>query len=177
MRIAMWLLQRFGVLERNESLAGDLAEERANGRPAWWFWGQTLAAVADVVARDLRDHWLLTLRAIGTGWAASYLILRILDRIPLLFAPFHLFSVTYTLMPVAVGWIVAQTHRAHQAALVLAFAASVVLCAPWTCVICVGDGASDFSGKVPLACLGVLGAMMGGLLARPKRTGLRTPTP
>lgn len=88
-----------------------------------------------------------------------------------------MFELVYALVPVSVGWVVARTHRAHQAAMVLAFAASIVLCAPWTCVICIGDGASDFSGKVPLAGLGVLGALIGGFLARPKQSGLRTPTP
>lgn len=176
MKLAIWLLNRSGVLERNESLAGDLLEERAAGRSALWLLGQTLAAIGDTVARDWAEHWVLALRAVATGWAASYLIGQGLDRVPLLFAPFHVFELVYTLVPAVVGWMVARTHRACQSTAVLAFAGSVVLSAPWTCVTCVGSGASDFDPKFLLACHGVLGALIGGLLARPaKRISLQTP--
>jgi hypothetical protein len=191
MRFAMWLLQRFGVPERNESLMGDLAEERSAGRSALWLWGQTLAAIGDAVAGDLLDHWLLALRAIAMGWAVSLAwwwgMNALLSgvghdgngflsgyrwRAYQILLPFTLF-----LWPVVVGWIVARSHRAQRGTMVLAFATSVALPAAWyltthysqiesSCVQCVPDG-----GVVNLAicCLYVLGILIGGLVVPHRR--------
>jgi hypothetical protein len=175
MKLAMWLLWRFGVPQRNESLLGDLIEERAAGRSALWLWGQTAAAIADAVARDLRDHWVLALRAMGTGWFASFLFAFIWERVPplewwwripesiltaLLFLA--LFAGIVIVWPLACGWIVAQTHRAQSAAMVLAYAASVALCAPWVRVQCQLIDPADRS--LWLGCLNVLLVLSGGLL-------------
>jgi hypothetical protein len=174
MKFAMWLLQRFGVPERNESLMGDLVEERAAGRSTLWVWGQSAAAIADSVTRDLRDHWVLALRAIGTGWAATFLIAwfweyqihpfgnalaHLLDAIDMI--------IQAVIWPVALGWIVARTHRTRQASMVLAFAASVALCAPWVCVQCVPPDGAD--PTLLLACSGVFGVLAGGFLPRPRK--------
>jgi hypothetical protein len=42
MRLAFWLMDRFGV---SEPLVGDLLEERSRHRSALWQWRQTLVAV------------------------------------------------------------------------------------------------------------------------------------
>jgi hypothetical protein len=113
---------------------GDLIEERAAGRSALWLWGQTAAAIADTVARDLGDHWVLALRAIGTGWLAGFLSGSILARIPLWWLTWNLYvdlALVLIVWPLACGWIVALTHRTQQAAMVLAFAASVALGYSW----------------------------------------------
>jgi hypothetical protein len=190
MNFAMWLLQKFGVPERNESLIGDLIEERAAGRSTLWLWGQSIAAIADTVTRDLRDHWVLALRAIGIGWAATFLISYFWYMVvtqgvawwwklgqmgpcgralaSLLF-PVNLI-VNLVIWPVALGWIVARTHGARTASMVLGFAASVALCAPWVCVQCVPPDSAE--PNLILACSGVLGVLVGGLLPQPrKRTG------
>jgi hypothetical protein len=44
--LATWLLEHFVPVPRNEALAGDLLEEFRSGRPASWYWRQTLAALA-----------------------------------------------------------------------------------------------------------------------------------
>jgi hypothetical protein len=38
--VATWLLEQFGVSERNEPFIGDLFEEYSAGRSAWWFGGR-----------------------------------------------------------------------------------------------------------------------------------------
>ena len=170
MKLAMWLLWRFGVPQRNESLVGDLIEERAAGRSALWLWGQTAAAIADTVVRDLRDHWVLAIRAIGTGWIAFFLYGSICARVPLLEwwweTPNHTLQNLYfyiliaevsIVWPLACGWTVARTHRAQPAAMVLAFAASVCLAYPW------------LWSRVWLGCFYPLGVLIGGLVQSPRR--------
>jgi hypothetical protein len=191
MRLAVWLLERFGVSERNESLTGDLEEERSAGRSALWFWRQTFSAIGDTVIRDLRDHWPLALRAIATGyavtcgwvWGMRMLFSGVahdshgflggyLWRAYQVLLPF-----TWVLWPLVVGWIVARTHRAQQAATVLAFAASVAFPGAWyltthysqmerSCVQCVPD---VWVVNLAIYCLYVLGILIGGLLVRPTK--------
>jgi hypothetical protein len=195
--LAGWLLQRFGVLERNESLMGDLAEERSAGRSVLWLWGQAFTAIADAVARDLRDHWLLALRAIAVGTALEMAWSWGMNRLSSLLstggylgeasAPYlmsgyrfgiyrALLLFTFTLWPVVVGWIVARTHRNRQAAMVLAFTASVWISAAWnltahysqmkSCVQCVPD---MWDVNLVINCINVLGILAGGLVPRPSK--------
>ena len=138
MKLAMWLLARFGVLERNESLAGDLLEERAAGRSRVWLWRQVVSAIVESVLRDWKEHWALALRAIATGWllnAAWGQVVMAVDRYEIgrvHTGPWHpekfCILFTFSVWPVMIGWIVARTHR-RSLAMVLAFA---LLEAGWT---------------------------------------------
>lgn len=49
-RFAEWLLRRSGIASSNEPLHGDLLEEFGDGRSSFWFWKQTLAALARCVS-------------------------------------------------------------------------------------------------------------------------------
>jgi hypothetical protein len=51
--LATWLLEHLIPGPRNEALAGDLLEEFSAGRPAAWFWRQTLAVLALACSRQL----------------------------------------------------------------------------------------------------------------------------
>jgi len=179
---AAWLLNRFGVPQSNESLMGDLVEERASGRSALWFWWQTSVAIADSVADNLRNHKVQAVRAVVTGWLMNWIwaqVMGIASRHELwrqhegLYNALSLFS--FLLWPAIVGWVVARTHRAQQASMVLAYAASLVMYAIWDlrahyaqmkeCVHCVPD---QWDTNLVLACLFVLLTMIGGLSPRPR---------
>lgn len=50
---ADWLLQRFGLAERNPAMVGDLAEAFQDGKSALWYWRQALLAIGCAVRRSL----------------------------------------------------------------------------------------------------------------------------
>jgi hypothetical protein len=101
--------------------------------------------VAIVVSfwKEISSHRLLTLRAVATGWAVIF-VYRLLFRpsavaLSIQLSDLHKHGILfgtlsylywyfiYTPVLAAGGWLVARLHREHQAAMVLAFAASKVL--------------------------------------------------
>jgi hypothetical protein len=121
--IAIWLLE---CLDLDVALAGDLLEECARGRSAIWYWRQVLIAVWGGLWGAIRDHKLLTLRAIATGFATEYLFIFLWFRYVPDLRPFSpeqwLAQVSGVLFSqAATGWVVSRTHRAHQVPTALAF--------------------------------------------------------
>jgi hypothetical protein len=53
-RLASWVLDRFGLRYRSESLAGDLFEEYQLGHGRLWYWQQVLAAVVAARTHPIR---------------------------------------------------------------------------------------------------------------------------
>lgn len=182
--LAGWLLDRFGVPQANESLMGDLVEERGSGRSALWFWRETFAAIAASVARDLREHKLLAVRAIVTGWALQWAwepvwraaawheLWRTNIEVFVTLSMFNAFA-----WPVVTGWVVARTHRARQAAMVLAYAASAATYAAWDltahysqikdCFQCSPD---PWNTNLALNCISLFLMLIGGFLLTPRPT-------
>jgi cation transport ATPase len=132
--MAGWLLKRFGIPQRNESLMGDLVEEYGSGRSALWFWRQTAVAIGTRVGRDLGSHKLLALRAMAVGWLLNVAGGQIEGHAKTVCYLRHWVSafevimlLSVSLFPALVGWGVARMHRAQQAAMVLAFVASEMI--------------------------------------------------
>ena len=67
-RLAVWMLKHFGSGPDNDALLGDLAEQYAEKNSAWWYWRQTLGGIVVTTFKDIRNHKLLTLRALIVGW-------------------------------------------------------------------------------------------------------------
>jgi hypothetical protein len=172
LKFAEWLLTAFGV---NESVHGDLLEASADRSAVWLLW-QTAAAVALHVARELRSHPLLTLRAVATGWILTVAWGRLVwlfvtppgEAIPTSFKLYRI--VTVFVWPVIVGWLVARTHRAQPVAMVLAYAASAVLWWTWLHTVY-----SEHFSRLPvqfwLVIYGIdlLLTLVGGFLQKPRR--------
>ena len=62
------MLKHFGSGPDNDALLGDLAEQYAEKNSAWWYWRQTLGGIVVTTLKDIRNHKLLTLRALIVGW-------------------------------------------------------------------------------------------------------------
>jgi len=182
--LAEWLLTRFGIPQRNESLMGDLAEESSSGRSAVWLWRETGVAIATMVGRDIRNHKLLAVRAIATGWLLTWSWQRIVllfqppvgVRVQTLWAWGILLMFTWSFWPAIVGWIIARTHRPQQAAMVLAYSASMVLWALWYLIAHYQEMKSIhahpdvFVTNVTVMCAVLICTLAGGFLQKPRRS-------
>jgi hypothetical protein len=140
--IAVWLLQRFAASTWSDALVGDLVEEYGRGRSRAWFWRQAVAVIAANVRMEIAGHKLLAVRAIVAGFASfalfTMLMVRlamvvIAPRIPASWWAFHAAAprpvdvIAAVLMCVASfgsGWVVGRLHRAHHAAMFLAYLAA-----------------------------------------------------
>jgi hypothetical protein len=152
---------------------GDLVEERGSGRSAMWFWRETVAAIADSVTRDLREHWLLAVRAIIAGWALHLTWAFVMNVLlgggqQLWRMHISFFVLTWLVLPVTVGWGVARTHRAKPAAMVLAYSASLAMFGIWDMIVTTSQMKSFQWDDFALYCLFVPLTLAGGLLARPR---------
>ena len=121
--IAVWLFERLGL---DVALIGDLLEECQRRRSAIWYWRQVLIAVWIGIWAAIRDHKVLALRAVATGFATEFLFVILWERLGPELAMFSIMQwmtqVSVTLLTqAATGWVVARTHRAHQVPMVLVF--------------------------------------------------------
>jgi hypothetical protein len=143
-RLADRLLTRLLPTSRTETLVGDLHEQYQRGRSRGWYWRQVIEVFVLSLARDLRSHKLLTLRALALGWAMLMLcnrfVLQPLSRIDrwlfqtglishyvawdgLVLAVFD--ALLVALVGAVCGWVVGWAHRACSAPIAFAFALSV----------------------------------------------------
>jgi hypothetical protein len=78
MKLALWLMQRFGVGDRNPSLLGDITEEWSRNRSVLWLLLQTVVAIVMTLCSDVRQGWLRAIVAIaaagGVYWLGLFLV-------------------------------------------------------------------------------------------------------
>jgi hypothetical protein len=126
--VANWLFARLGL---DVALTGDLLEECAGGRSTIWYWRQVLIAMWTGIWGAIREHKLLTLRAIATGFAIELLLIylwQFTPDSPLSSVDIWLVGIPTTLLAhAATGWIVARTHRAHPVPMASAFLVCLLL--------------------------------------------------
>ncbi len=143
MRLAFWLMDRFGV---SEPLVGDLLEERSRQNSAFWLWRQTFVAILRTVARDMRSHRWLAARAVITGWVVGQLaapLRRIAmplmsgawvwnseqwlrDSLGFPITPLP-FLVVMSATAVITGWVVARLHRGIEMSMVSAYIVALLI--------------------------------------------------
>ena len=131
--IAVWLFDRLGL---DGALAGDLLEERARGRSAFWYWRQVVIALCLAIWRALLDHKPLALRAVATGCASNYALRFLCERLLPQLAPLGPTASArrwitglslILLIQSLTGWVVARTHRAQAVPMITAFAIWLML--------------------------------------------------
>lgn len=182
MKLAIWLLNRFSVPERDESLLGDLLEERAAGRSSLWLLGQTLSAICDTVLRDWREHWILALRAILAGWILNWNTGEVIGAVSkhesVVRGPGALLKIllvfAFAIWPAFLGRVIAWSHRARPAAMVLAFVASEMAWIVWHLTVHYSElhqapVQNQWTIDLVLNCGFILFTLAGGLLPDRRR--------
>lgn len=184
--MAAWLFERLDI---DVALLGDLVEEREQ-RSTIWFWRQVLFAVCAGIWNAIRDHKVLSLRAVATGFAMEYSLLFLWkhltspfngDGLPVMTIATWAWNLSLVVLTqTATGWVVASTHRARRIAMVFTFLTcfSFWYFAPqllWAMTL-VGDWNRADPRAHPYVVytfvyifLTVVSALFGGILANPKK--------
>src|SRR5215475_7008908 len=72
--IAKWLLRHLATSRNIEAISGDLDERYGHGRSRVWYWRQVAVAIIVSTFKDIRNHKLLTLRALIVGWLVFWFL-------------------------------------------------------------------------------------------------------
>lgn len=182
------LLKRFGP--ENDALAGDLREAYVAGKPAWWYWGQVLAAVARtndrvLIVRGVLVGWVALIafsrvmqpfnRDVMGTWLLDWLIVNLGSHRFVMF-----YAVVLWYVPVRCagcvlsGWVVGRLHRSCRTLAVFAFMTTVLVRSAWVTTYLfklsrmIGSENPYFAVQVMLAALPLL-ILVGGFMAKPKR--------
>lgn len=135
--VATWLLSVTASSAWDDAVAGDLLEEYRERRSPTWYWRQVLTIIGIEVLKDLRNHWVLALRALAVGVGSIILLQRLHLASRLLHGTAAVIGVgPYLVIAAALepflicapaGLAVALTHRKRQATMVLVYAAFVFI--------------------------------------------------
>ncbi len=170
-RAATWLLERLGSRSRYEPLIGDLVEQFAAGRSRLWYWRQAIGALARHVLGPLRTHAPSFIAAILIGclltslwqlgctlaFQSVYVNLAEVKQHPwtlealLRLAGMQANMASEYALCFTSGWLVTRVHRAHQRAVLAAFAAALIAGHLPTIARLLFNGAADSGFVVSIA--------------------------
>jgi hypothetical protein len=177
--LAAWLLEHIRFSTTDEALVGDLLEEFRHGRTVAWYWRQAFAALLVGFAREVRNHWVLAIRAVVIGLTVNYGALLLgheifvtLYRHRLLnagsFPPLAVWIVESFCTGVVSGCIVGLLHRKYQDAMLLTFAGALFVWALMLRVVFFTANTPLFVALAVTYCVAALaGVVVAGFLVNP----------
>jgi hypothetical protein len=184
--LATWLLQHLRFSNTDDALVGDLMEEFSQRRSAAWYWRQVLLAVLVGFEKEVRIHWVLAVRAAMIGLAVStgatvllhFLIVTLHQNAVIdvssspRFVPWFLTS----FMSGAIGgWLVAFLYPKHRAAMLVSFAAALLIWASMgRGVIRLQPGSQRFVTYLTDYVFVLAGVVAGFAFSRAPNTGARS---
>jgi hypothetical protein len=171
--LATWLLGLTDYSAWNDAIAGDLLEEYQQRRLSTWYWRQVLTILGIGVLKDLRNHWVLALRALAVAvgsiiiFQRFHLASRLLDGAVSVIGLGPYLVIAAALEPFLIcapaGMVVALTHRKRQATMVLVYAAALFV---FLACLCANRAHWTLPSVLfwESAVFAVAGALVGGFL-------------
>ena len=192
-KLAGWLLKHFDSAA-DDALLGDLAEQYANKDRPMWYWRQVIGAILVNLFKEIRHNKWFVVRGLLTGWAVWIVFNKTVPGLAdvIAYGPWatspiaaefrNLYPFIYRVpLPFLVGmlsgWLVGRFHRTHRTAVVLLFAASMLLMYLWLfgAFILYVRPVYGSLALVPVilgAAASLLGILLGGGLLRSRSTTL-----
>ncbi len=189
-RFAEWVLRLVTTPERAASIAGDLLEE-SDGRGWHWFWAAVLNTAVSHVWSDMRSArgrmlWL-AIRGVLEGIVVVFLVFNTIVMLWVELWPYETAPNTYfippwafygiqiafkTLLPLLIGWDIAQRSNGREVAAGVALNA-LMAAFTLTGILVSGSVVSRHTGPYPYAentvltfCIGAVCVMAGAVLCR-----------
>lgn len=134
--VAKWILENIRFENSSEAMIGDLLETfRTQTRSRAWYRRQVLMTVVSGFLSELRNHWVLALRAVGIGLEVSYLahmlghefFFRLHNLLAPVISPNAAWIIVSVFCGLVSGWVVGLFHRRHQNAMLLVFVGSLLI--------------------------------------------------
>jgi hypothetical protein len=134
--LAKWILENIRFENSNEALVDDLLETfRSQSRSKAWYRRQVLAAVSAGFLDELRNHWILALRAMAIGLGVSYLaqmlghgfFVRLHHTLNLEINPYLAWIIVSVFCGAVSARSVGLSHRKHQSAMLLVSVGSLLV--------------------------------------------------
>lgn len=136
--LATWVLEHIRFSNTNEALAGDLLEDFQHGRSVAWYWRQVLAAILVGFGTEVRQHWVLAVRAVVIGLAVNFAALVLSHEVlvklyrervlhPWFFPSLAAWIVESFFSGFVSGWTVALLHRKHRDAMLLTWSGALLV--------------------------------------------------